>query len=187
MKVDPVSTLYERNATTGNYVIEIALDKYGDIFNEWDHATYRKRDMDPELAFFLEDSSREIPLRYGLDLVFYLPRQELDREKETLIASVIKNYYKFYADVESRTLKRAYRQMANYILTALALISSTYLFNIWQETLFLSILSEGISVGSWFFLWESISFFIFERGENTTKIRTFNRLSKANIHFKYDA
>ena len=86
MKSEPISTLYERNPVTGNFIIEIALDKYGDVFNEWDHATYRKRDMDPELAFFLEESSAEIPIRYGLDLVFYLPKQEMDKEKESLIS-----------------------------------------------------------------------------------------------------
>lgn len=186
MKNDPVSSLYERNPVTGNYIIEIALDKYGDVFNEWDHATYRKRDMDPELAFFLEESSAEIPRRYGLDLVFYLPRQEMDREKEGLITTVVRNYYDFYAGVERRTLARAYRQMVNYLVAALALLTSTYVFNVWQETLFLSIVSEGLSVGSWFCMWEAISFLIFERSENAAKIKTYDRLSKANIYFRYD-
>lgn len=186
MKTDPLSSLFERNSQTGNYVIEISLDKYGDVFNEWDHASYRKRDMDPELAFFLEESSSEIPLRHGLDLVFYLPRQELDRDKEGLIASVVRNYYRFYADMEHRTLQRTYRRMFNYFLSALALLSSTYAFSFWQETFFLAILSEGLSVGSWFCMWEAISFLLFERNDITTKIKTYDRLSKANIKFRYD-
>ncbi|NLY54050.1 MAG: hypothetical protein GX060_05470 [Firmicutes bacterium] len=188
MKNEPsVSSLYERNPNTGNYIIEIALDKYGDVFNEWDHASYRKRDMDPELAFFLEESSNEIPMRYGLDLVFYLPRQEMDVAKESVITAVVKNYYQFYAGMERKALRKAYRQMINYIVAALALLTSTYVFSIWQETFFLAILSEGLSVGSWFFLWEAISFLIFERNEEREKIKTYERLARANIFFRYDA
>lgn len=186
MKSDPLIRLYERNHQSGNYVIEISLDKYGDVFNEWDHASYRKRDMEPELAFFLEESSAEIPLRHGLDLVFYLPRQEMDREKESLIASVVKNYYHFYADIERRTLQKTYRRMINYFLSALALLTSTYVFSFWRETFFLAILSEGLSVGSWFCMWEAISFLLFERNDTITKVKTYDRLSKANINFRYD-
>lgn len=186
MKNDPINIPYEYNRTTGNYVIEISLDTYGDIFNDWDHATYRKRDMDPELAFFLEESSAEIPFRHGLDVVFYLPRQEMDRRKEELIASVFKNYYDFYAAVERRTLQRTYRRMLNYIFSALLLLSSTYLFNFWQETFFLAILSEGLTIGSWFCLWEAISFLLFERSEVYNKSRTYDRLAKSQVYFRYD-
>lgn len=186
MKSEPIGSLYERNPVTGNFIIEIALDKYGDVFNEWDHATYRKRDMDPELAFFLEESSAEIPIRYGLDLVFYLPKQEMDKEKESLISTVVKNYYKFYAGVERRTLAKAYQRMLNHILTAVALLSSTYLLNIWQHNFALAIVAEGLTVGSWFFMWEAISFFIFERSDNLARIRTYERLSAAIIKFRYD-
>ncbi len=186
MKNDPLNFLYERNPETGNYVIEIALDKYGDIFNEWDHASYRKRDMDPELAYFLEDSSAEIPLRYGIDLVFYLPHQEMDKRKEGLVISVVRNYYRFYTNVERRTLGRTFRRMLNYFLLALALLTCTYIFSYWPQTFFLALLSEGLSMGSWFCMWEAISFLLFERNEITTKIKTYDRLSRANICFRYD-
>ncbi|HHW98887.1 MAG TPA: hypothetical protein GX738_04560 [Firmicutes bacterium] len=186
MKNDPLNFLYERNPETGNYVIEISLDTYGDVFNEWDHASYRKRDMDPELAFFLEDSSAEIPLRYGIELVFYLPKQEMDREKEGVIAAVVKNYYRFYADLERRTLQRTYRRMLNYLLSALVLLTSTYIFSYWQQTFFLAILSEGLSVGSWFCMWEAISFLLFERSEIVTKVKSYDRLSNAPIYYRYD-
>ena len=187
MKHEPMNKLYDRNKVTGNFIIEVALDNYGDVFNEWDHSSYRKRDMDPQLAFFLEESSGEIPARYGLDLVFYLPRQEMDKEKESIIAAVVRNYYGFYADVERWSLHRAYRRVANYLLAALFLLSATYLLNIWQRTLFFSVISEGLNVGSWFCLWEAISSLIFERSDHNDEIKCFERLSKASISFRYDS
>ena len=39
MKDEISQTFYERNSETGDYIIQISLDRYSDIFNEWDHAT----------------------------------------------------------------------------------------------------------------------------------------------------
>ena len=186
MKDEIPHSFYERNPETGNYIIEISLDKYGDIFNEWDHATYGRRDMDPELAFFLEECSEEIPMQYGLDLVFYLPRRAKDVEKERIITQVIRHYYAFYAGVERRTLARAYKQQVNYALLAIGLLAVTYVLNLWQETVLMSISKEGLIIGSWVFLWGSISFFTFERGKYTEKVKCYERLSQADIRFRYD-
>jgi hypothetical protein len=186
MKNESPHGLYECNPETGNYIIEIALDKYEDVFNEWDHATYGRRDMEPELAFFLEECSGEIPAHHGTDLVFYLPRQAKDTEKESIISKVIKGYYEFYATTEHKALSRIYRQRVHHVLLAAFLLAPTYLFNFWQRSAILSLIKEGLVIGSWFFLWESISFFIFGRSKYISKIRTYERLAKANICFRYE-
>ena len=127
------------------------------------------------------------PLHHGIDLAFYLPQQAMDARKERIISNVVRSYYEFYANAERRALSRAYRQMANYILVAIGLLTATYLFNFWQQSVVLSIAAEGLMVGSWFFLWEAISFLIFERSDNAAKIKTYERLSNADIYFYYDA
>lgn len=187
MKSEILNRLYERNPDTGNYIVEISLDKYLDVFNDWDHASYRKRDMDPELAFFLEDCSMEIPLRYGLDLVFYLPRRAKDEEKETIIQSVVKSYYQFYANLERKALQRGFRRALNHVLVAAGLLSATYFLNLGQQNAFLSIISEGTTVGGWVFLWEAISFSFFRCSDDNDKIKAYQRLARANICFRYDA
>ena len=125
-------------------------------------------------------------MQYGLDLVFYLPRRAKDVEKERIITQVIRHYYAFYAGVERRTLARAYKQQVNYALLAIGLLAVTYVLNLWQETVLMSIAKEGLIIGSWVFLWGSISFFTFERGKYTEKVKCYERLSQADIRFRYD-
>jgi hypothetical protein len=186
MKGDLLNRLYERNPNTGNYIIEIALDKYLDVFNDWDHASYRKRDMDPELAYFLEDCSDEVPLPHGLDLVFYLPRRARDVGKESIISGVVKGYYQFYANFERRKLRRADRRRLNYVVVATILLAVTSLSNLWRYNVVLSTVGQGLTVGGWVFLWEAISFFFLTRSENMDKIKNYQRLANANIYFRYD-
>ena len=53
--------IYEQNPHNGNYIIELSLVNYADIFNEWDHAPMRRKDIDPDLLRFLDDSIDDIP------------------------------------------------------------------------------------------------------------------------------
>ena len=186
MKDEISQTFYERNSETGDYIIQISLDRYSDIFNEWDHATYLRRDMDPELAFFLEECAEEIPMQYGLELVFYLPKRTRDLKKEEIIAGVIRRYYQFCAEVDRRSFARDAKQQAKNALFAVGLLGVTYLSSLWEGSVLLSIAKEGLIIGGWVFLWGTISFFAFERSERTDRIKNYERLSNAKIYFRYD-
>ena len=43
-KSDYLQKIYEQNPINGNYVIQVGIDKYTDIFNDWDNAPFRKRE-----------------------------------------------------------------------------------------------------------------------------------------------
>jgi hypothetical protein len=185
-KNDLLSKLYERNQETGNYVIEVALDRYSDVFNDWDHAAFRKRDMNPELAYFLEDCSREIPLRHDVDVFFYLPKEVQNPEREKIISEVLHNYYNFYASFEKRQLQKAYQKLFTYVAAAFLLITLNILMGHQANVLF-STFAQGLLVGGWVFLWEAISFLFMKRSDNQHLIRTYTRLGSANVYFRYEA
>jgi hypothetical protein len=185
-KVEYLNKLYEKNRETGNYVIEIALDKYGDIFNEWDHASYKKRDIDPELSEFIDNCSMEIPLKYGIDICFYLPKEVQDSDKEKIIVERIKNYFSFLFHSESRLLKESYKKIALYIVISFILLSTGYLINPNEGNILLQTFMQGMNVGGWVFLWEAISFFFIKRTNNTRRIKNYGRFKTAKIFFKYN-
>ncbi|MDD2296456.1 MAG: hypothetical protein PHR10_08175, partial [Sphaerochaetaceae bacterium] len=74
--------LYRVNPETQRVIIDIAIDRYVDYFHEWDNAVFRKRDLHPELAEFLDLCSEEIPLRKALEINFCIKNRPLDVEKE---------------------------------------------------------------------------------------------------------
>ena len=39
--------IYRQNPDTGAFLIEVALDRYEEIFNEWDPVPYKRRDLNP--------------------------------------------------------------------------------------------------------------------------------------------
>src|SRR3989339_2067890 len=72
--------LYECEKDTGEYIISIAIERYPDVFNELDSAPWRRRDIDYDLRVFLEESSADIPIKYGIILQFSVEKDKQDPE-----------------------------------------------------------------------------------------------------------
>jgi hypothetical protein len=87
--------LYRFDEKTGAYIIEIALDKYSDIFSEWDPAPFKLRDIDHDLELYLEGCSDDIPYRYPLILSFTIPMGERDINIEQQACKGLRNGFKF--------------------------------------------------------------------------------------------
>lgn len=187
LKGDFLNKIYEKNLDTGNFIIPVSLEKYNDIFNDWDSAPFKKRDIDPDLARFLEECADDIPAKYGIDIVFHVSNQQKDETREQMLVSIFRTYYTFYHMNQVKLLKNSYRSIAKYVITAFVFLSFVYMSrSIEKERVFLStILMEGVEIGAWVFLWEAISFF-FKKGEITDKIRKYKRFSECSIFFKYE-
>lgn len=69
-------TQYTKNPTTGRIIIDIALDDYIDFFHEWDNSAFKKRDINADLAEFLDICSEDIPLRKKLEIAFSVNTEE---------------------------------------------------------------------------------------------------------------
>ena len=72
--------LYSYDKKNNAYIIEVSLDKYEDIYNEWDPTPFRRRDIEPEFMDYLLDSSYDIPYKYNLDIKLYLPKSKEDEK-----------------------------------------------------------------------------------------------------------
>ncbi|TDT51336.1 hypothetical protein [Fonticella tunisiensis] len=184
---DFLQKIYEINPETGNYIIEISLDTYSDIFNDWDHSTIMKRDLNPDLSEFLNGCSADIPLRYGVDIVFYISNQARNREVEEKITQKLKNYYSFYLRSHKRLLKDYYKRTVVYAGASFSfLAASIFLENILPESIFFETLLEGLDIGGWVFLWEAISFFFFRRKKILNTIRGYERFVNSSVYFRYE-
>lgn len=186
-KGDYLDKIYEKNLDTGNYIIPISLDKYNDVFNDWDNAPFKKRDMDPDLADFLEDCSEDIPFKYGVDVCFYISQQGKDENREQALISGFKNYYYYYYMSETKFLKESYKKILKYIVMSFSFLIIIFLSTgVHKENILVSTVKEGILIGAWVFLWEAISFFFFKKVDVTEKIKKYKRFKECSIYFKYN-
>lgn len=182
----PLEKIYEKDEATNSFIISVAIENYGDIFNDLDPAPFRKRDLDQDLRDYLEESSSDIPLKYDIILQFNVSVEVKDKNKEEKSKSGLKTYFSFVKDLYGKKIRKSYKKSGVHFFASLILLSLSYLLRTTMNaSLFFTILVEGITIGGWVFLWEAISTFAFRNREVRVNYRHYKRFADTSIRFSY--
>ncbi|MFW0860792.1 MAG: hypothetical protein AAGT88_01605 [Dethiobacter sp.] len=177
---------YAFDRDSGRIVIELLLEKQIYLFNEWDNAALNRKDLDPDLVYFLEECFDEIPFEYEVQLKIAINERERDPVREAAIAEGIQSQFRHYMRANTRKLKELYKRAALYVLisTGFLLLASLLEGRPLGRPINAAML-QGLYVGGWVFLWEAISEVSFSRGSAalTQKIKTYKRFLRAPIVF----
>jgi len=177
--------MYRINEKTHRVVIDIALDRYLDYFHEWDNASFKKRDLNPELASFLDLCSEEIPLRRKLELNFCIKDRADDPMEEQMVLASYRNYYQSQFQMVRRSLNRIFRSAFVMFLTAIALIALyTFLKDGKGPGILSGILVEGVLIGAWVFMWETFHMVFFNSLEPLLRMKELKRFLDAELVFR---
>jgi hypothetical protein len=184
-EIEYLKQVFRENPQTGSLIIEVLLEKYGFAFNEWDSSFVKRRDLDPDLLHFLESCSRDIPLKYGVELSFTV-YDERDEQREKMIQEGICNYFAYSVFSEESTLRDLARKMLIYVAVSVSfLLLASVLDTFVALNLFTTTLKEGLYIGGWVFLWEAISLLSFNRGKIKQRIAEYKRFLHAPVNFVY--
>ncbi len=177
--------LYRVNPNNNRLIIEIAISDYMEFFHEWDNAVFRKRDIHPELVEFLDLCSSEIPLKRLIDIEFCVDIRAADLEKEKLIVASYQNYYKSQDRLIVRTIRRLLRYSLILLLVSLGFMILNVILSSYPSTqIFPMIVSEGVRIASWVFMWEAFHSAFMQSLDPLKRRREFSRFLRAGISFR---
>lgn len=168
------------------YVIEVSLETYQELFNGWDAAPTRKKDLDSELIDFIETAAYEIPMKHKLKISFGIPIDKKDDKLEASSKTAIYNNFKSIIHFINKTLRVNNRKVITYLTFAMAFITLAYLMiSFIQDNITFKIIREGLFIGGWFLMWESFSLFFFDSYEVKNRRKRYQRFLDSNIEFRY--
>ncbi|MGH2415918.1 MAG: hypothetical protein ACRDEA_19965, partial [Microcystaceae cyanobacterium] len=128
-KKDRVFTeIYKIDESTNRYAIEIALDRYADIFNKWDSSPFERREVDSDLEHYLERCSDDIPFRYPIELDITIPEGTKDEQMEEKSRSGIENHFTFKLYLLRKELNKNNSRMLCFALIGLFLLGIATIF-----------------------------------------------------------
>jgi hypothetical protein len=186
MKKPYLKKIYRFDNLKEAYIIDIDLDYYQEIFNDWDASPVRKKDLDPELVHYLESSSGEISRKNKLTIHFSLPINQKDKSKEKKVLAGIRNYYNSTLYFTRKELNFSLRKIALFITLGFSFILFAYLAqNQLNLNLGFDVLIEGVFIGGWVLLWEAFSLFFFSMYELRKKKSMYTRFLDSDIIFEY--
>jgi len=166
-------------------MIEVALNQYMDIFNEWDPAPFKRKDLDSDLELYLEKSSEEIPLRHPIELFFVLPSKNRNQTLENDARDALNSYFSFKIYLLKKGLKKINILILRYVCLGFLLLwigTITPGYN--SDISWATVITEGIFIGGWVFLWEAVSLFFFSKRELYQRYQIYIRLLNAPIFFR---
>ncbi len=178
--------IYRFDRSANRYHIDIVIGYYRDVYNEWDFAPFRNRDLDRSFMEYLEECSREIPLRAGIEITFFMPREIRDATKEERSVAGLKNYFRYELLKALGRRRRYYGHFAVYLLFGVMFLVGAYLVRTFLAGPFpLGVLPEGLAIGGWVLFWEAFTIVFFRNRDVNERIRHLRRFVRARIAYVY--
>lgn len=183
LKEELFNEIYAIDEANNAYMIEAALDHYTDIFSEWDPAPFKRRELDPDLQLYLESSADEIPQKYSIEVCFTLPSGIRDAAMEQEVRAGLKNSVDFKLYLLKKEIRLINTRTVRYVMAGLGTLLIARLAEPLDINIFTSVLTEGLFIGGWVFLWEAVSLFFFSNRDLYNRYRTYRRLRDCQVIF----
>lgn len=184
MKSLHMKDLYHFNKETQTYELDIAIDEYQDMFNSWDAAPLKRKDIEPDLIDYLEQAGEDIPFKENIALVFMLPSNARDQKREKTVSQAVKLQFRFLLSVVNKELLYNYRRMATFAIFSLIFLTINYFLRGQQSSQLANIFLEGLLVGGWFLMWNVFGIAILDNFKLYRKKKIWVRYMQAELMFK---
>ncbi len=180
--------ILERYARThdGRVVIDIAAEKIADLYDDFDkHASYLKKELDPELADYIIDSVREIgrePFLVQISLA-----APMDASAVCRVQTSLHNYFLYLKELEAREMRRLLRTSMILLVVGAALLTAAVWLNSLpavREVVLSSVIAEGLTIAAWVSLWEALAMFLVNWTPHRRLIRMYERIAEADVQFQ---
>ena len=181
-------TAYKVNKENGRSVIELALNNYNEFFHEWDNASYKRRDLHPELTAFLDLCSEEISMKKELEIRLEIINEKQDKDMENQILQSYENYYGFFMKQKKKKIRRNFRSSALLAVVGIAFIFVYSLLSYdLPDEIWYDVPLKGLYIGGYVFFWEALYNGYFGSKEMIYRNRELGRLRRALLRFTYPA
>lgn len=177
--------IYKFNEKSKTYQIEVSLDDYDDIYDDWDPSPFKKRDIEDEFNDFVVNSSEDIPLNYNISILLYLPQDKRNPNKEIALISAYRNFYDYAIERLNKSKTNLHKRTASSFFLSMLFLSIGYFFRSENSNLLLDVLNEGIFIGGWVFLWEFFTKMFITKREVQNEYMVYKRLYNSEILFVY--
>jgi hypothetical protein len=150
----------------GFTLIELRLDDLRQLFDNRDPAPFRRRDLDPAAAAYIEEAAAELGRDARPKLVLYLTAAGPAEIVGTEVAEAVQAYYRWQSHQARRRLKELLATGRLALLAGLAFLAVCSGVALVVAGLGLGwlgeVLEEGLIIIGWVALWRPAEIFLYE-------------------------
>ncbi|HBH13594.1 MAG TPA: hypothetical protein DDX29_10860 [Clostridiales bacterium] len=185
IKLDPKS-LYRYSDEKLCFFIDVQLDGYREIYNEWDFSPLYNRDIDEDLAKYLNNCYMEIPFKAKTIISISVPKEVEDKAREEKSIESFKNYFMYLIRLKNKDKQTLKKKMIYYLILGIGLLSlANFVETIQIMGNYIKILSQGLFIGGWVLFWELFSNIFFELNDIRKNLKIYYKMYYSDIEYSY--
>ena len=173
----------EVNVMLDDAGINIWIDKYADVFSDFDTRPLVKRKLSNDFISEITKMVRENPTN-NVELNFNILDDKKDTQIESIITGHLYNHFKNSKKAEEEIIRRTFRK--GYLLTPFGftlILVLAYVASVAKGVFFINSLPVLIEPLAWFVTWTGLDHIFKNYGNENSKIDLNTRMLKAKITF----
>ncbi len=176
---------YDRDAG-GRVVIDVAVRRIQDLYSDFDRsAPYRRKDLDQEFGEYLSECAGEVgPSDFVVQISLAHFPDEAVRQR---VRSSIISFFRYQQELERSAIRTIIKRSIVLFVMGVGLLLLAVLANrrlSQAEGVLAEVFAQGLTVAAWVSLWEAIANLFLEWHPHRARIRTCERIIRADVTFR---
>jgi uncharacterized membrane protein len=167
-------------------IIELQVEKVGQLFDTLDPMPFRERDLDREAEDYIVGWARELPHKAPIRILVHMPAAEAAGDHAQMLGQAMGRYFHYRADVLGKNLKELFR-VGRYslciglVVLALCITGGRIIVRAYASSEFSALFNEGLLILGWVANWRPIEIFLYDWWPIVRHRNILRRLARAEI------
>lgn len=167
-------------------VIELQVEKVGQLFDTLDPMPFREKDLDRIAEDYIVSWARELPRKAPIRILVHMPAAEASGAHAQVLQQAVGRYFSYRAGVLTQDLKELFR-IGRYslgvglVVLALCITGGRIILTAPWSGEFGALLNEGLVILGWVANWRPIEIFLYDWWPIVRHRNILRRLACADI------
>ena len=167
-------------------VIELQVEKVGQLFDTLDPMPFRERDLDRAAEDYIVGWARELPRRAPVRILIHLPAQEASSDQAAMLSQAVSRHFRYRAEVLRRDIAELFRVGRYAMFIGLVmLVACVSIGSLAARSLLVgqlgTMIEEGLIILGWVANWRPIEIFLYDWWPIARHRNLLLRLSAAEV------
>jgi len=173
----------------GYVLIEMKLFSVMQLFNSFDPAPFREKELDNEAEAYIADTVKDFPPHTRFRIVIYLPNGMIDTRDAREVPEAVISHFRYRALMQMRKFRERYvegqfKLIVGLSSLTLATVVSLTLAHYFPENTAAQLIASALEITGWVAMWEPISIFLYQLWPLVKQRKIYEKIGRMEIFLR---
>lgn len=172
--------------------IEIRINQIEQLFNGFDPAPFRERELDHQAERYILANSEKFPVGESIELSIYLPADKIESIDSTQLQRTIRYHFELKSEDKAAELKKAKQLgrkglLLGFLVFLVCTLIGLALMNAFPSSRLILTLEQSLVVFAWVLIWRPVEILTYDRWPLVSEYKQLQQLTQLNVTLKAQA